>query len=591
MLAVVAAGLTAAAATAAGPVVGVVDDAGKYSDNPGSFFSDLSAAGLTENRVTVLWDPDNPTAIQDQAFLARSLPAALASGIRIVIDVYPSRALAFATDTDNRIAQFAAYLQAVARLFPQVKDFIVLNEPNQPRFFQPQFGGAAPDSPNVSGATAYKVMKAAYDALKAVDPSINVIGLGLSPRGNDRPDAPNNISTSPVRFLKSFCDAYRADGRTAPVMDQFGFHPYPNPQHQTDAPSVGYQWPNAGVPNLDRIKQAWQDGCAGIGTQKDFTNGLTFKLDEVGWQVAIPDQYKGLYTGNENVLTVDEETQATYYGQLLDLFACDSTVNEILLFHLIDETDLDRFQSGLERADGSHRPSYDTVKQKIAGGPGCPGSPHTWTPATGVLGASSQFGESDKPGAQKDFFVRATSEEDAGYSAGLFLLGGPTPPAAGDVSRGLQATPSLTKVASASGNVKAYLTQLIKLSSPKALTPGYYVYGLTLKAAMNGNRTTILVSKVFKVGQPGAAATKSKPKPKIVSFSPASGKVGTSVTIAGTSFTGATAVKFNGRAAAFTVISGTTIRATVASGTTTGKIAVTNAGGTATSSSSWTVLR
>ena len=35
-------------------------------------------------------------------------------------------------------------------------------------------------------------------------------------------------------------------------------------------------------------------------------------------------------------------------------------------FHLVDKPDLDRWQSGLERADGSHRPSYEAVKQVLA---------------------------------------------------------------------------------------------------------------------------------------------------------------------------------------------------------------------------------
>jgi uncharacterized protein (TIGR03437 family) len=77
--------------------------------------------------------------------------------------------------------------------------------------------------------------------------------------------------------------------------------------------------------------------------------------------------------------------------------------------------------------------------------------------------------------------------------------------------------------------------------------------------------------------------------PTVSSFSPTSGAVGTSVTITGTNFTGATAVKFNGTAASYTVNSSTQISATVPSGATTGKISVTNSSGTGTSSGSFTV--
>lgn len=77
--------------------------------------------------------------------------------------------------------------------------------------------------------------------------------------------------------------------------------------------------------------------------------------------------------------------------------------------------------------------------------------------------------------------------------------------------------------------------------------------------------------------------------PTVSSFTPAKAKVGTSVTIAGSGFTGATAVKFNGKAATFAVNADNKITATVPSGATSGTISVTTPSGTATSSSAFTV--
>ena len=78
-------------------------------------------------------------------------------------------------------------------------------------------------------------------------------------------------------------------------------------------------------------------------------------------------------------------------------------------------------------------------------------------------------------------------------------------------------------------------------------------------------------------------------EPIVTSFSPTSGPVGTTVTITGSKFTGASAVSFGGTpASSFTVVNATTITAIVGSGTT-GTISVTTARGTTASSSAFTL--
>jgi gliding motility-associated-like protein len=78
--------------------------------------------------------------------------------------------------------------------------------------------------------------------------------------------------------------------------------------------------------------------------------------------------------------------------------------------------------------------------------------------------------------------------------------------------------------------------------------------------------------------------------PTITSFTPTSGIAGTTVTITGTNFTGATSVTFGGSAAtSFNVVSSTSITAVVGTSTS-GKISITTPAGSATSSTDFTIM-
>jgi uncharacterized repeat protein (TIGR03803 family) len=80
-----------------------------------------------------------------------------------------------------------------------------------------------------------------------------------------------------------------------------------------------------------------------------------------------------------------------------------------------------------------------------------------------------------------------------------------------------------------------------------------------------------------------------KPSPTLVNFAPTSGGIGTKVLLQGAHFVGTTAVSFNGVKASFTLLTSNYISVTVPTGAKTGKIAVTNAGGTTTSTKSFTI--
>jgi uncharacterized repeat protein (TIGR03803 family) len=79
------------------------------------------------------------------------------------------------------------------------------------------------------------------------------------------------------------------------------------------------------------------------------------------------------------------------------------------------------------------------------------------------------------------------------------------------------------------------------------------------------------------------------PAPAITLLNSTSGNIGSTVLINGTNFIGTIAVSFNGVSASFQVLNTQFVSATVPAGATTGPVTVTNAGGEATSTQSFTV--
>jgi hypothetical protein len=111
----------------------------------------------------------------------------------------------------------------------------------------------------------------------------------------------------------------------------------------------------------------------------------------------------------------------------------------------------------------------------------------------------------------------------------------------------------------------------------------------TITTTVPAGATTGPITVTTPSSGPLVTTTRFTVTPAITSFAPATGPVGTGVTITGTTFTGATAVSFGGRAATFTVSNSGTVTTTVPFGATTGTITVTTLDGTATSAGTFTV--
>jgi hypothetical protein len=377
--------LLGGATAAHGASVGANDDSAKHQDDRGAaMYAQMEDVGLRQTVIGVRFVPSEAIVIQDKPLLDEVIPNAVEAGLDVVLAVYPYPPREIEEGLGSP-SLFGSYVGALASIYPQVRTFVIGNEPNQPAFWRPQFDASGK---NVSAAAFGPYLAAAYDALDAVDPDLSVVGVGLSPRGNDRPQAKNNISTSPVRFLRSLGAWYRKSGRTRPLMDAFSLHPYPN--QATDTLDRGYAWPNVGFANLDRIKQALWDAFHGT-PQPTTVEGLKLHLDEVGWQVDTSDRPG--YRGSENVPVTDEVTQAAIYGELVRRAACDPDVAEVSFFGFRDDGLRTGFQAALYRADGSARPSAETVRLAIAETTaGCAGTPEQWFPAEQVMGARVDIG-------------------------------------------------------------------------------------------------------------------------------------------------------------------------------------------------------
>ena len=464
-------------------IVGATEDQTLGFDDGGeTLYHQMTNHGLGALRMSVDYEPSEPTTIQQQSQLERAVSAATEAGVRVMLSIAPGHSTDV-TGEPNGVRKFAAYTAIVARAFPDVSDFVIGNEPNLGNFWFPTFNA---NGSIASAATYEAALAASYDALKAVNPDIDVIGLAVSPKGDDRPGSRRN-TISPVRFIKAVGDAYRTSRRTKPIMDNVALHPYPNAN--TDPPEKGAAWPQVSVANLDRAQQAFWDGFNGTA-QPTFqesgarTQGRTpyvrWVLDEAGWQT----DTRGLpgYFGSENTPTVDETTQARYYKTVVQRFTCDPRVAALLFFHWIDEADRDRIQSGLVRANRAMKPAANAVRDAI--GDGCTRAQVAWRHSMAVDGASATW----KPKAGFLFFVKAF--EEATFTATA------TPKKAA-LKRAKKLGQKL-KAVKVKGKLKAYAGGGVKFKGIKFANANKYTFSVKVTAALNPKRTVTLKTKKIK---------------------------------------------------------------------------------------------
>jgi hypothetical protein len=358
LVALVALAFAGPAAASQGMLVGAAEDAGRTADPAvAQAQMDLAKlAGLDAIRVTAVWAPGESEPDADTlAALQTAATAAQTDDIRLIVSVM-SYGSATTPLTAQDQADFASYAAALVTGLPTVQDFIIGNEPNLNRYWMPQFGPGKKDA----AAIAYeRLLAQTYDAMKTVSPTVDVIGGSVSPRGTDDPSV--RPTHSPSTFIPDLGAAYRASGRTEPIMDAFAFHPYgessrigPDFQHPRST-SIGL----ADYRKLVGLLSRAFNGTAQPGAS------LPILYDEYGVQSQIPFAEQSAYTdltvpsGRD---AVSEALQGSYYRLAIQMAACQPTVMGLLIFHTVDESDLDRWQSGMFYADGTPKSDLPVIK-------------------------------------------------------------------------------------------------------------------------------------------------------------------------------------------------------------------------------------
>ena len=470
LVAAVAALAFAGPAAAGGPklVMGAAEDAVRQPNvvMAKTQLDLFSLAGLKAVRITSTWSPGLRAPLPDEKNAIDIVAdAAALTGMQVVVQVF-QRDFATTPLTDGARDEFAAYTAAIARDNSTIKDFVIGNEPNLNRFWMPQFGS---DGTSWSPAAYLALLTRTYDELKKVSPKVQVIGGAVSPRGGDRAGG-IRPTHSPTKFITELGIAYRKTGRSLPIMDSFAIHPY---QDNSSTPP-GFAHPlNTTIAIADYDKLVKLLGQAFDGTAQPGST-LPIVYGEFGVETVIPDTKSALYTGIEpaSVQPVDNATQAKFYRDALAMAFCQPNVKMFLFFHAVDESNLDRWQSGMFYVDGTPKPSLAAVLEATRDARGaviarCPGL--LLSPTAKVVYPRR------KSLAKVPLEVKLKCDIDCNYRVRL------------------ERYPRGSTTLSRRGKALAGVSKTVALP-PRHIAPGNYRFTVTLTAPVNTGPPTELVS-------------------------------------------------------------------------------------------------
>jgi hypothetical protein len=370
------AALAGPATAGPGLTVGFAEDAPKWDG--GASVTAARVLGADGFRITVPWKPGQ-TEVSERTAPGLDDAVTAAFGLRVVLAVYGDAADA-PVDARRR-DQYCSYVRSLLERYPTVDHVVVWNEPNSSRFWSPQFRG---DGRSAAPAAYEAVLARCWDVVHAYRSDVDVLAPATSAHGFDLHAAPRK-SHSPINFILRVGEAYRGSGRDLPIFDDVAQHAYglssaERPWKRHDAHVVGLgDWAKL----VDVLRLAFGGTAQPVPGECRRFDCVGIWYTEVGYQTEVPAGQASSYAGRENdpravpasggverERTPDADSpapdQATQIWDAVRLAYCQPYVEGFFNFLLRDESDLRGWQSGVQWADGSWKPSLPAFRDAIA---------------------------------------------------------------------------------------------------------------------------------------------------------------------------------------------------------------------------------
>ena len=298
-------------------------------------------AGFDALDITTAWSPGQTEPDPGELALLRGVAdATQKAGIQLLITAYAAKPR-FAPMTDEEQDNYAQYMASLARSLPSVDAFAVWNEPNLNGFWLDQFD----ESGNDIAATAYEALLAkTYDALKAVSPKLKVYGGNLAPRGFDDADS-SRPTHSPTQFIQDLGTAYRAERPHEADHGRLRAAPVPDPLVDPARDSRTPERPSGSATTTSSSRCSARPSTARASRARSSRSRTRSSASSRSSRRARRARTRTCSRRSART-PCPRRRRPTTTEQAFELAACQPTVIAFYIFHLFDEADLNRWQSG-----------------------------------------------------------------------------------------------------------------------------------------------------------------------------------------------------------------------------------------------------